>query len=322
MNAAAHRVGIVLVPDCTQMGHALTVEPMFVANWLAGRAVFAWRVLSLDGLSVRSSNGSGLPVDGALAEPEAFDTVIVVASFDSRAAAADPRLLNWLRRAARFGARIAGVETGSEVIAAAGLLAGHQAAVHWYNRDGFAARFPEVEIADGRVTSGRGRMTAAGGVAAAQMMLALVAEVADAALADEVARHLLIDPGGPRPAQAPTATDAAVAAALARIARIDENAPRLADLAAAAGLSARQLQRRFRAATGLSPGRAAAEARLARAHQLVQQTAMSVTEIAIACGFGSPEHFSRSYRRRFGRAPREDRRQSVSGSVRRIGPGG
>jgi AraC family carnitine catabolism transcriptional activator len=314
MSTGAHRVILVVVPDCTQLGLAVLTEAMFVANWLAGRDVFDWRVATVDGLSVRASNGAGIAAGAALSAEDRADSVFVVASFDARAAAADARLLNWLRRMARFGAALGGIETGSEILAEAGLMEGHAAAVHWYNREGFAARFPGVTVADGGFTRGRGRMTAAGGMAVMALALDWIGAVAGADLSAEIGRHLMAA-APPAPA-VPPLPDGAVARALAAVG--DEGAD-LGQMAAAAGLSRRQLQRRFRAATGATPGQAAREARLARAHQLVQQTGLSVTEIAMTCGFGSVEHFSRSYRARFGRPPREDRRQSVTGTVRRVG---
>jgi AraC family transcriptional regulator, carnitine catabolism transcriptional activator len=317
--APPYRVAVVLSPDCAHLAMAMVTEPLFIANWLAGVPVFDRAVLSVDGLPVRSSSGTVLAVDAGIGGPRGYDAVIVVASFDSRAPAADPRLLNGLRRAARFGAMIGAVETGSEVLAAAGLLDGHQAAVHWYNRKGFAARFPGVAVTERPFTMARGRMTAAGGMAILDMMIAFIATRADAALAGEVARHLMMgtapDPRRPVAADRP---DPFVARALEMIAAGSDGTLHGKDIAAAVGLSERQLQRRFAAATGTSLGRSIAEGRMGRAHQLVQQTDMPVTEIALACGFGSPEHFSRSYRQRFGRPPRTDRRQSLSASVLRV----
>jgi len=67
------------------------------------------------------------------------------------------------------------------------------------------------------------------------------------------------------------------------------------------------LQRLFANHTGMSPIRYYRDIRLDRARGLVTQTDMPVLEVALACGFFSPEHFSRAYRLRFGIAPREDR---------------
>ena len=86
-----HNLAFVVVPDFSNMGLALAIEPLFVANWLAQKPLFRWQVLSLDGLSVRASNGMHLPVDGALGEIGTYDTVFVVASFNAKVQAEDQR---------------------------------------------------------------------------------------------------------------------------------------------------------------------------------------------------------------------------------------
>ena len=60
-----------------------------------------------------------------------------------------------------------------------------------------------------------------------------------------------------------------------------------------------------------------ADMRLIRAHNPLQQTQMSVAQVAACSGFGSLEHFSRTYRARFGCPPSEDRRQAWSAPVMR-----
>ncbi len=78
-------------------------------------------------------------------------------------------------------------------------------------------------------------------------------------------------------------------------------------LASGAGLSERQLERLFRKYLDTSPSRYARDFRLARARDLLRQTRMSVIEVAIACGFTTASHFTKSYRERFGSTPGEDR---------------
>jgi AraC family carnitine catabolism transcriptional activator len=90
-----------------------------------------------------------------------------------------------------------------------------------------------------------------------------------------------------------------------------------AQIARRVGLSARQLRRRFQQSTGVALMRAYLMMRLSRAHNLLQQTNLSVTEIAISAGFRSLEHFSRAYRGAFGCAPSTDRHQSIRAPINR-----
>ncbi|MFQ5569295.1 MAG: two-component regulator propeller domain-containing protein [Rhodothermales bacterium] len=76
-------------------------------------------------------------------------------------------------------------------------------------------------------------------------------------------------------------------------------------LADEVGLSPRQLQRRLRAMTSLSPAGFVRMMRLQRAAHLLEQQAGSVSEIAYAVGFQDPNYFSRLFRQTFGVPPSE-----------------
>ena len=136
---------MLLLPDFSQLGLAAVTEPLFVANWLSGRALYRWQTLSLDGRAVRSSSGQRLPVDAGIGETSRFDLLLVLASFDVKRLTRDHALKSWLRRVARHGATIGSIETASEVVAAAGLLDGLPVAVHWDNLQGFAESHPRCQ---------------------------------------------------------------------------------------------------------------------------------------------------------------------------------
>lgn len=319
MEQTPHRLGIVILPEFSNLGLALTVEPLFIANWIAQRSLFHWSVLSVDGLSVRASNGMWVPVDAPLGDPTAFDTVIVIASFDVKQHAADQRLTGWLRRVARFGVEVGAIETGSEVLAAAGLLDGHQAAIHWDNLEGFQERYPDVQATAQLYTLGRGRMTCAGASTIVDMMLHWLAQHGDQNLAEEVAQHLLISRQRPssQEQQPSDAADATVTRALRFMQEAIEEPISCVEIAKRTGVSQRQLQRHFRQHLGMTVTQQYTQLKLAKAHKLLQQTELTVTEVAVGSGFASLEHFSRVYRKAFGCAPSSDRRQSTSAPVLR-----
>ena len=80
-----------------------------------------------------------------------------------------------------------------------------------------------------------------------------------------------------------------------------------ATLAAEVGLSTRQLERLFRRYLNRSPKRYYMELRLGRARNLLMQTDMNVINVALACGFTSPSHFSKCYRAQYGTTPYRER---------------
>lgn len=324
MASRIRRIGFLIQPQFTNLGLALAVEPLSVANWLSQYPVFSWAMLSVDGRPVQASNGMTIPVDGPISAEDEFTTVLVIASFESKKHAHNARTKNWLRRLARFGVELGGIENGSEVLAAAGLLDGHSIAVHWENFDGFQELYPEVRATKQLYTIEPGRLTCAGATAVLDMMLTWIGQTVSPDLAREVGEQLLKESiRAPSRGQETIIDGAGIANQPVRQAielmqrALDEPLP-CDEIAERVGLSRRQLERHFQQQLGVSPLKHYMSLRLAKAHQLLQQTDLPVTEIAISSGFGSPEHFSRLYRKTFGRSPSTDRLQAINAPVMRL----
>jgi AraC family carnitine catabolism transcriptional activator len=320
-------VGLLLLPEFSQLGLAAVTEPLFVANWLSGRTLYRWQALSLDGRPARSSSGQKLPVDAGIAEASRFDLLLVLASFDVKRHARDQALKSWLRRVARHGAAIGSIETACEVVAAAGLLDDVPVAVHWDNLQGFAESHPRCRPVLQLYAAAGERLTCAGQSAALDMMLEWIAQHQGVALASETAAHLMMSSWrrGDEPQPVPGANGGTLADPVLRrvVAIMERNLEEplpCAELARRAGISMRGMQRLFARSAGVTPVRHYQFIRLTRAHALLQQTNLSVTEIAVSSGFGSLEHFCRVYRRQFGCRPRDDRRQSIAAPVLRRSP--
>lgn len=79
------------------------------------------------------------------------------------------------------------------------------------------------------------------------------------------------------------------------------------ELAASAALSRAQFTRRFVAQHGTAPAQYVIKARIDRAHQLLSETGMTVTQVAAALGYTDVPYFSRQYKQRTGRPPSNDR---------------
>src|SRR5258706_36068 len=134
------RLAFLLLPEFSNLGLAAATEPLFVANWLEQRPLFEWSTVSVDGRSVRASDGRSVNVTGDLTAAAGAKSVFVLASFDPEVAAREQRVTRWLKRLARHGIELGGIENGTVVLAAAGLLDGHRVAVHWDNLMGFRER--------------------------------------------------------------------------------------------------------------------------------------------------------------------------------------
>jgi AraC family transcriptional regulator, carnitine catabolism transcriptional activator len=320
------KVAFLLLPEFSHLGLAAAIEPLFIANWLAQERVFDWMNISMDGKAVRASNGMTLSVDGDLAAASAAKTVFVLASFEPARAARERSVRRWLKRLARCGVELCGIENGSVVLAEAGLLEGHSVAVHWDNLLGFQEHYAQARALSQLYCRSGTRVTCAGASAILDMMVAWMGWHAQGELAAEVAEHLLL--GRLRGADmeqraangAPSAMDAAVAEAQALMREHVDEPLSCHEIARRVHLSLRQMERRFRDVLQCSVLERYRLIRMTKAHQLLQQTELSVTEVAFACGFSSPEYFCRLYRGMFDCSPSKDRRQSTAAPVLRQRP--
>jgi AraC family transcriptional regulator, carnitine catabolism transcriptional activator len=320
------KVAFLLLPEFSNLGIAAATEPLFIANWLAQRTVFEWKIASVDGRPVRASNGRFVTVDGDLSIAEDCKTVFVLASFDPHRIVRERQVVRWLKRIAKFGVEIGGIENGSLVLAEAGLLNGHEVAVHWDNIIGFQEHYPKTRAVPQLYVRSRDRITCAGASAILDLMIAWIGWQTDSELAGEVAEHLLL--GRHRPAhteqriqermEAVTSSDAAVTQAQAIMQQHIDEPLACGEIARRVGLSLRQLERRFKVELQRSILKHYRLIRIRKAHQLLQQTELSVTDVAFSCGFSSPEYFCRLYRAFFSCLPSRDRLQSTTAPVLRL----
>jgi len=302
-----------MLPSFSMMALASLIEPMRVANRFGG-ALYEWVFLSAGGGPVRASNGLPFAADAAIQDVKSVETVIVNASFDPLKSAT-PEILNWLRLQARTGAVLGALDTGAWVLAQAGLLQGRRCTMHWEAVPAFLETYDGIEISLDLFELSPRLLTCAGGTAAIDMMLALIAEDHGTELAVRVAEqfihnNLRVRSDSQRMSlveQLGISSPKLVRAIQTMEANI-ENPLEVEDLADGVGVTRRQLERLFRTHLNDTPSNFYMKLRLAHARRLLQQTDMSITQISVACGFAAAAHFSRAYSSRFGRSPKRDRR--------------
>jgi transcriptional regulator GlxA family with amidase domain len=250
---------------------------------------------------------AGLLVDTPYGINELLDADTILVPAAARASLIDPSpaLLDTLREAHRRGKRIASICGGAYILAAAGLLDGKRATTHWMNAADFAARFPAVRLDPDVLYVDEGDvLTSAGTGAAIDLCLHLVRSDHGSAVANEIARRMVVPPhreGGqaqfaqPVPRVARPDPGLAVVLDWARQ-RLDRPLT-VADLAAEARMSARTFARRFAETTGVSPLRWLVLQRVRVAQELLETTDEPVESIARNVGFGTAAnlrlHFSR-----------------------------
>lgn len=314
----AHRFRFYLLPGFSLHGFSAALEVLRLANGLAGER-YAWMTISEDGAPVRSGCGMRMAVDGALSDareagrggPEPC-TVVICGGDDVPAASTG--LTIWLRSCHQQRMTLSGIAGGVYALARAGLLEGRRAAVHWRHFPDFSERFPEARASQAAFEIDGMLQTCAGGPAAFDMLLRQVEADCGRATANRICEIGLAErvraPGERQrlPLQTRIGIDNPVL--IEMIAQMEagmaEPLP-LASLCAHSRLSRRQVERLFRQEMGLSPARYYVEMRLERAYLLLSHSSLSMIEIAIACGFGSPSHFSRTYRSHYGCTPQQTR---------------
>lgn len=314
---ASRHIAFLLCPKFSMMAFMSAVEPLRVANRLASRALYRWSMAAPEGATVTASNGMTLMVDRAAAALDAADILLVCAGFEPEASY-HPDVARALRRLDRAGAVLGAMDTGSFLLARAGLLDGHTVTVHWECLDSLAERFPAVRVQPFLFEIGRRRMTCAGGTAALDMMLHMIRLDHGHGLAAAVSEQF-IHPGiregsaeqrmvvGSRLGTSHPRLEAAVLIMEQNL----ETPLDAAELADRVGLSLRQLQRAFRERFDATPHAYYLNLRLQRARSLVRYSGLPLGHVAAACGFNSYEHFSRAYRSRFTVCPRTDRGSAV-----------
>ncbi|WP_432973111.1 GlxA family transcriptional regulator [Dactylosporangium sp. CA-233914] len=249
---------------------------------------------------------SGLSVDAPhplSALPEA-DTVILPAFARARQVEPPDDLVAAVREAHDRGRRIVAICTGAYVLAAAGLLDGRRATTHWMNAFDFAQRYPRVTFDPDVLYTEEGDVfTSAGTGAAIDLCLHLVRLDHGAAVANEVARRMVVPPhrdGGQSqfaaPPPRPWVHDGLGGALEWARQRLDQPLT-VADLAREARLSPRTFARRFRRSVGTSPLQWLVGQRVRLAQELLETTDDSIERIARRTGFGTPAnlriHFAR-----------------------------
>ena len=307
------RYVFVLLNNFTLLCFSAAVESLRIANRMAGRDLYEWRIIGEGGDTAVCSAGTAFKLDGDLEELTRDDTVMVCGGIDVQDATSK-RLLGWLRREARKGLQMGGLCTAAYSLARSGLLDGKKATIHWENQDSFAEEFEEVNLTKSVFVVDGQRITTAGGTSSIDLMLKLIADDHGEDMANAVADQLIYSS---------IRTDQDTQR-LSVPTRIGVRHPKLSQviqimetnveepispsvLAKDVGMSTRQLERLFRRYLSRSPKRYYMELRLQKARNLLMQTDMSVINVALACGFASPSHFSKCYRAHYDTTPYRER---------------
>jgi transcriptional regulator GlxA family with amidase domain len=232
----------------------------------------------------------------------------------------DRAAVRWLMSAARVGAQIASVCTGAFVLGEAGLLDGRRCTTHWSRTAELQRRFPAARVIDNRLFVSDGSiMTSAGIASGIDMALAIIERADGPLLAAGIAREMVVyirRDGGHDQRSIYLDYRTHLQPGIHRVQDWITQRPgeriTITALASIAGMSARNLTRRFREVTGITIKDFMTRIRLELARDLLHDPGLTVEAVANRCGFESARQLRRVWRHAFGGTPTTARVSSSS----------
>ena len=304
------------LPNYSLIALSTAVEALRMANRVTQEDVYHWTIASLDGSPQTASSGLSMSPTQAIEAIGPVDIVFVCGGVEVEHAVTT-ELLAVLRRLAQRHVALGSLCTGGYALAKAGLLDKYKAVIHWENMSALKEQFPRVIFSDQLFAIDRDRYTCSGGVAPLDLMLNIIKDQLGRDIAPMISEQFILDrirndqdrQHVPLQARVGLFHENLIEAAALMESNIEEPLA-LDEIAALVGVSRRQIERLFKRYVGEVPTKYYLDMRLRRARTLLLQTAMSIMDIAVACGFQSPPHFSKCYRNLFGHTPSAERQLS------------
>jgi transcriptional regulator GlxA family with amidase domain len=275
--------------------------------------VFDFKVCAAEPGRVRGQYGFDLLIEHGLEAIEAADLVCVAPRWDYRNN--DPAVIEAVRAAHDRGAVVSAHCTASFLLGDAGLLDGRECTTHWRYAEILQESFPLAQVnADVLYVMDGNVLTGAGSAAGIDAQLYLMRQEFGARVAATTARRIVVPPhrdgGQAQFIRTPMGqTEADTLAPLLEWAseHLDEALP-VERLAAQAHMSPRTFARRFRDETGTTPLQWLTAQRVALAEELLEQTTLSVEQIAGRVGFGNAATLRHHFTATRGTTPQAYRR--------------
>ncbi|KSV93349.1 GlxA family transcriptional regulator [Sinorhizobium sp. GL28] len=308
-------VDILVLPETNLILVASVIEPMRAANRIAGRPLYDWTIYSPDGAPIETKSGIPIPVSGIFRPQRETSPLFILSSYNwQRSATSQLKML--LSQTARHRELMAGIESGSWLLAETSLLDNFSATTHWEDFEDFTTTYPQVTMVRERFVIDGKRITTGGSLPTLDLMLELIRRAHGYSLALEVSRLFIYEQERTRGdlLQMPAIgnmriLDPRVGAAVKLMEETVEAPLTLVRLARRIGVSTRHLQDLFRDTMGVAPHEHYLALRLNAARRKVIETRLEFADIAAISGFNSSSSFSRSYRAHYRESPSETRRR-------------
>ena len=312
-NAAAipqSRVGFVLLEHFSLPAFTQALDTLITANLLQAE-LFTTCTLTLDGQDAISDLGLVIRADGNLGDCKLEDLKLLVICGGLRTPLrGQPELRAVLRRAAEKGVALAGLWNGAWFLGQAGLLDGYRCAIHPEHRPALAEIAQHSQVTSESYMVDRNRYTAASPNGAFNMVLEWIGQSHGAVLVDGIVDILAFEAS--RYKRVNPKLQLKLTAPLREVVKLMEaNLEEPLDLTQISeyvNRSRRQIERLFQQQLNTTPLRYYLELRVTEGRRLLQHSNLTVVQVAVACGFVSPSHFSKCYTAYFGHPPSKEKR--------------
>jgi len=321
-NTSPVMLDLLILPETNLILVASVIEPLRLASRVSGLELYRWRIMSPNGQPIETKSHIPIPVDGAFQPGKEEEPLFVLSSHNWQRHATS-ELKRLLAKSARHRSVVAGIESGTWLLADAALLDSFSATPHWEDYEEFATAYPNVRAVRERFVIDGKRITTGGSLPTLDLMLELIRRRHGYSLALEVSRQFIYEQGGARGTTVAMPSTGSIRLADPRVSEamrmMEEHIEQplsLVRLARRIGLSERRLQSLFTAAIGAPPHIHYLALRLNAARRKVIETRLAFADIAAATGFNSASAFSRSYRAHFRESPSDTRKRLVVPSHR------
>jgi transcriptional regulator GlxA family with amidase domain len=312
-----YRIVILVVPPVDEFDLVCPVQVFGAANRLAGKPIYGVEVVTnRNSLKVQGEGGvlSFVADTNYRLLKNPFDSLLLVCGLGTRNVW-DQALFAWLRHVAPIVRRLGSVCVGSFLLAEAGLLNEKRATSHWRFGKELAQRYPRVRVESEPVwVRDQNIYTSAGISAGIDLALAWVEEDCGAAIAQEVARELVLflrRSGGQRQLSITLSAQASDMKAIQELQLwIVENLRRKLSvqiLADRAAMSVRNFERVFTREVGRTPSQYILQLRVEAARNQLERSNKPFKQIAVDCGLGTEDVMRRSFARIVGVTPSQYR---------------
>ena len=305
-----HRIGVLLCAQHSLGSYGFALDAFRMANEMGAGHRFKLTRISPDGQPVPHVDGL-LTVDAGLEALPEQDVVLIPSLWlnGMQAVTQNPGLVQALHE---LDERVMVVTlcTGAYLLAASGRLDGKRATTHWMLADGFQKRYPQIQMeAAANLTDNGGLVCSGGSMAGVDACLYVVQALAGRDLARNLARWLVTDMSrGPQSLFTPPQgwrrhPDHDINKLEAFMARHHDQTLSLEHLAEQIHVSVRTLQRRFLAATGMTPIQYQQAMRIERSKDLLESSKLPIANVAEQVGYQDRVAFGRLFKKLTGMTP-------------------